>query len=137
ITRQLRSLERQLGAVLLTRTPHGVLLTPLGRDVLAHARVAVAAVQACRQVASVANQASGGAGRLSLAAGLMATLYVLPPVVARFRELHPEVAIDLQPVDHHVAVARLIGYQVDAAVIASPVRSPQVKSIPLLHDPLL
>jgi LysR family hydrogen peroxide-inducible transcriptional activator len=135
ITRQLKALERQLGAVLLTRTPQGVLLTPVGREVLVHARAAVAAAQACRQVAAA--NAPGGNRRLSIAAGLMVTLYVLPPVVAKFRAQNPDVEIDLQPVDHHVAVNRLISYAVDMAVIASPVRSPQVRATTLLRDPLL
>jgi DNA-binding transcriptional LysR family regulator len=135
ISRQLSALERQLGAVLLTRTPQGVLLTRVGRDVLVHARAVVAAAQACRQVAS--EGASGGAHRLRIAAGLMATQYVLPPVVALFRALHPDVEVDLQPVDRRIAVSRLIGYEVDVAIVASPVRSAQVRSTPLLRDPLL
>jgi DNA-binding transcriptional LysR family regulator len=135
ISRQLSALERQLGAVLLTRTPQGVLLTQVGRDVLVHARAAVAAAEACRQVAS--EGASGGTHRLRIAAGLMATQYLLPPVVARFRALHPDLEIDLQPVDRRVAVSRLLGYEVDVAVVASPVRSPQVRSTPILRDPLL
>jgi DNA-binding transcriptional LysR family regulator len=135
ISRQLKALERQLGAVLLTRTPQGVVLTQVGREVLVHARAAVSAAEACRQVA--ANGASGGATRLRIAAGLMATLYVLPPVMARFRALHPEVEVELQPVDRRIAVSRLLGYEVDVAIVASPVRSPQVRATPLLRDPLL
>jgi DNA-binding transcriptional LysR family regulator len=135
ISRQLRALERDLGAVLLTRTPQGVLLTQVGREVLVHARAAVVAAKACRQVAS--EGALGGATRLRIAAGLMATQYILPPVVARFRELHPDVEIDLQPVDRRIAVTRLLGYEVDVAIVASPVHSPQVRSTPLLRDPLL
>ncbi len=135
ITRQLRSLERELGAVLLTRTPRGVELTPVGRAVLVHAREAVAAVRACQEVASEASAA--GALRLRLTAGLMATLYVLPPVIARFRALYPDIEVQLQPTDQRDAVERLLTYEVDGAVIASPVRSPLVRATPILDDPLL
>src|SRR5262249_55314939 len=38
VTRQLKTLERQLGAVLVTRTPQGVSLTAVGQAVLPHAR---------------------------------------------------------------------------------------------------
>jgi DNA-binding transcriptional LysR family regulator len=64
-------------------------------------------------------------------------LYVLPPVMARFRTLHPDVEVELQPVDRRSAVSRLLGYEVDLAIVASPVRNPQVRSTPLLRDPLL
>jgi len=135
VTRQLRALERQLGVILVTRTPRGIALTPVGEAMLPHARQVLAAVRACQQVAA---EASGKhAARLRVSAGLMATLYVLPPVVARFRALHPEVEVDLQPAHQQVALDRLLGYQVDAAVIASPVHSPQVRAVPVLDDPLL
>src|SRR5262249_9582783 len=94
VTRQLRALERQLGAVLVSRTPHGVALTSVGEAVLPHARQALVAVRACQQAASEAS--AGQTGRLRIAAGLMATLYVLPPVVAEFRKKHAEVEVDLQ-----------------------------------------
>jgi DNA-binding transcriptional LysR family regulator len=138
ISRQMTALERDLGVVLLARTPQGVALTPAGRAVIEHARQAVTAARACHAAAQEFRQGSGdGRQRLRIAAGLMATLYVLPPVVARFRQLHAEVEVDLQPAHHRVAVERLLAHEVEVAVIASPVRSPLVRATPVLHDPLL
>jgi DNA-binding transcriptional LysR family regulator len=135
VTRQIRALERELGVVLLSRTPQGAALTPVGAAVLPHARAAVAAGQACRRVA--AETAAGRGQRLSIAAGMMATQYVLPPVVARFRALNPGVEVDLQPIHQRLALERLLRYEVDAAVLASPVRSSQLRAISILRDPLL
>jgi DNA-binding transcriptional LysR family regulator len=135
VTRQLHTLERQLGVVLLTRTPQGVKLTAVGEAVLPHAREALAAVRSLEQAA--ADASTSQTRRMRIAAGLMVTLYVLPPVVGEFRGLHPDVEVELQPVHQRVALERLLGYEVDAAVIATPVRSPQVQSVPILHDPLL
>jgi DNA-binding transcriptional LysR family regulator len=138
ISRQMRALERDLGVVLLARTPQGVALTPAGRAVIEHARQAVTAARACYAAAQEHRQGSGDSTqRLRIAAGLMATLYVLPPVVARFRQLNPDVEVDLQPAHHRVAVERLLAHEVEVAVIASPVRSPLVRATPVLHDPLL
>ena len=138
ISRQMRALERDLGAVLLNRTPQGISLTPVGRAVLTHAHQAVAAIRACRQVASGEDESAGRrVPRLVIAVGLMASLYVLPPVLARFRVLHPEVELDLQPAPHQIALSRLLDYAVDVAVLASPVRSALVRATPVLHDPLL
>jgi DNA-binding transcriptional LysR family regulator len=135
VTRQLRTLERQLGVVLLTRTPQGVTLTAVGEAVLPHARQALAAVRAVQQAAAEAS--SPRTSRLRIAAGLMVTLYVLPPVVAQFRATHPEVEVDLQPAHQRVALQRLLDYEVDATIIASPVRSQQLRGTPILHDPLV
>ncbi|HEX4183993.1 MAG TPA: LysR family transcriptional regulator [Caulobacteraceae bacterium] len=55
LSRQIRDLEHEVGALLLTRTPHGVEPTPAGRAFLDHARLAVAqantAVEAARRAA--------------------------------------------------------------------------------------
>jgi DNA-binding transcriptional LysR family regulator len=135
ITRQLRALERELGAILLARTSRGVTLTPAGEAVLPHARRALAAVRACHQAAVGASTPERH--RLGISAGLMVALYVLPPVVARFREQHPGAAIDLRPGHHREAVRALLDYEVDLAVIASAVESPQLTAVPIMTDPLL
>jgi LysR family hca operon transcriptional activator len=55
LSRQIRDLEYEVGAPLLTRTPQGVELTPAGRAFLDHARLAVAqantALEAARRAA--------------------------------------------------------------------------------------
>lgn len=136
ITRQIKALEAQLGAVLLTRTPHGVELTPAGQAVLPHARAAVAAVAACRHAVT---EASGGGGpeRLRIAAGLMITLYTLPPVITAFKEAYPNIPVELLPGHHRDALAQLLDYKADVAFIASDVQSAEVKAIKLFSDPML
>jgi LysR family hca operon transcriptional activator len=55
LSRQIRDLEAEVGAALLTRTPHGVELTAPGRAFLDHARLALAqaqtAIEAARRAA--------------------------------------------------------------------------------------
>jgi LysR family hca operon transcriptional activator len=55
LSRQIRDLEAEVGAALLTRTPHGVELTTAGRAFLDHARLALAqaqtAIEAARRAA--------------------------------------------------------------------------------------
>jgi LysR family hca operon transcriptional activator len=55
LSRQIRDLEYEVGTTLLTRTPHGVELTPAGQAFLDHARLALAqagaAVEAARRAA--------------------------------------------------------------------------------------
>jgi len=135
ITRQIKSLEAQLGAVLLTRTPRGVELTPAGQAVLPHARAALAAVAACRHAAA---QASGaGPGRLRIAAGLIITLYTLPPVITAFRAAYPAIPVDLRPGQNRDVLNQLLEYEVDVAFLASRVSAPGVKAIKLFSDPML
>lgn len=135
ISRQIKALEAQLGAVLLTRTTHGVDLTPAGQAVLPHARAALAAVSACKHAAAGAS--GSGPERLRIAAGLMITLYTLPPVIAAFKEAYPAIPVELIPGHHRDALDRLMDYRADVAFIASDVTAPETKALKLFSDPLL
>jgi LysR family transcriptional regulator, hca operon transcriptional activator len=56
LSRQIRDLEYEVGAPLLTRSVHGVELTASGRAFLDHARLALAQVEAAREAARRAAQ---------------------------------------------------------------------------------
>ncbi|HLO04205.1 MAG TPA: LysR family transcriptional regulator [Symbiobacteriaceae bacterium] len=135
ITRQIKALEKDLGAVLLTRSTHGVELTPAGEAILPFAHQALSAVAGCRQAA--ARAAGQGAERLAIASGLMILLFSLHPVIERFRELWPSVAIDLRPGNWSESIDKLLAYEVDVAFLSTPLQVAGVKGTPLFKDPLL
>jgi LysR family transcriptional regulator, hca operon transcriptional activator len=56
LSRQIRDLEYEIGVPLLTRSVHGVELTPAGKAFLDHARLALAQVEAAREAARRAAQ---------------------------------------------------------------------------------
>jgi DNA-binding transcriptional LysR family regulator len=135
VTRQIKALEQELGAVLLTRTTHGVELTPAGRAVLPHARQALVAVEACRRAAS--ETAEVGAGHLRVAAGHMVMQFLLPPVLAEFRAAHPEVQVELHTGHYQECLDFLMSYQADVALISTPpAAGAGLKAAPLLLDPV-
>lgn len=135
VTRQIKALEQELGAVLLTRTSHGVELTPAGRSVLGHARQALAAVEACRRAAAEA--APGGGGQLRIAAGHMVMQFLLPPVLAEFRAQHPQVQITLYTGHYQECLDHLGRYEADLALISTPNIGSGLKAVPLLRDPVV
>lgn len=135
ITRQIKALEKDLGAVLLTRSTHGVELTPAGEAILPFAHQALSAVAGCRQ--AVARAAGQGAERLAIASGLMIMLFSLPSVIERFREVWPSVAINLRPGNWGESIDRLLAYEVDVAFLSTPLHVAGVKGTPLFKDPLL
>jgi LysR family transcriptional regulator, hca operon transcriptional activator len=56
LSRQIRALEKEVGAQLMTRSVHGIKLTPAGRAFLDHARVAVTQAEAAKAAAGRAAQ---------------------------------------------------------------------------------
>lgn len=135
VTRQIKTLEQELGAVLLHRSSHGVELTPAGRAVLTHARQALAAVDACRRAAAQA--VPGARPQLRVAAGHMVMQFLLSPVLAEFRSAHPEVHVELYTGHYQECLEHLTNYTADLALISTPVSGVEIKAVPLLVDPIV
>lgn len=135
VTRQIKALEQELGAVLLNRTSHGVGLTPVGEQVLTHARQALAAVAAAKRAA--AESAPGGHGRLAIAAGNMLMQFIIPPVLADFKASRPGLQVDLYTGHFQDCLDRLTAYAVDIAVISTPQIPSGLKARTLSTDPVM
>jgi DNA-binding transcriptional LysR family regulator len=135
VTRQIKALEQELGAVLLTRTSHGVAMTPVGRQVLGHMKQALGAVAACRR--SVAESSPSGPARLSVAAGSMLTQFVISPVLAAFKASRPDLKVTLHTGHFQECLDRLNAYEVDLALISTPMIPSGLKAKPLFTDPMV
>ncbi|MBW4722243.1 LysR family transcriptional regulator [Saccharothrix obliqua] len=93
LSHQIRALERSVGTPLLDRLPRAVRLTPAGRAWLPFARAALAAAE---RATTAARRASGmECGELHVATVYSLTLGALPPLLRKWRALHPEVRIRL------------------------------------------
>jgi DNA-binding transcriptional LysR family regulator len=115
---QVRTLEGQLGAVLLERTSRGVRLTPVGAVLLREARAVLA--RADRAAAAVARAAAGEEGELRV--GFLGSVanYMMPPVVRAFRERHPGVALRTREVSIAKLVAGIRDGELDAGLSRPP-----------------
>ena len=81
VSRQVATLERQLGARLLTREPRGVRLTPAGVALLPHARAMLAEAARAERAARTA----GGAGSVALGAVPSMAVSLVPAALKRMR----------------------------------------------------
>lgn len=93
IGRQIEELEAQLGVPLFTRSRHGVKPTQAALDLMPHVETMASAMAALKRAASGEAQAEHGTVRLT-ASELMGGA-VLPPMLARFHEARPGIAIEL------------------------------------------
>lgn len=135
LTKQMRTLENELGVSLLSRSPKGVRLTPAGEAVFVHARRALAAAADCRSVAS--RFADPQAGQVRLGAGLTLILFTLPPLLAAYRLQRPRVEVAVDALDSRTTAARVGEGALDVGLVTSPVAGNDLKVTPLFVDPLV
>ncbi|MCB5179576.1 LysR family transcriptional regulator [Streptomyces antimicrobicus] len=94
LSHQIKALERSVGGELLERMTRGVRLTAMGRAFLPHAERAVRSARQAERAARAAAGAEGG--ELHVATVHALAVGLLPPVFARWRRLHPGVALVLR-----------------------------------------
>lgn len=132
---QIRKLEDLTGVALFERTSKTVAPTLACRQLLGHARDAVAAAEAI--LATARNLRDPLAGRFRL--GIIPTLapYLLPLIFGPLREALP--ALEVEPWEDQTTalLERLRAHELDAVLLATEVDGPDLMSQTLFAEPFL
>lgn len=91
VSQSVAALEEDLGVQLLTRSRRGAVATATGEEIIHEARVILARVDAIRRTADAAAGVARGKLRLAAFPSVFTTL--MPPLLRRFRELHPGIEV--------------------------------------------
>jgi LysR family hca operon transcriptional activator len=93
LSRQIRTLEEEVGTPLITRSVHGIALTPAGRVFLDHARLAVTQAEAGKQAARRAAQPD----KATLALGFLSGTEIdwLPQAMRVLQDELPNIEVKL------------------------------------------
>jgi DNA-binding transcriptional LysR family regulator len=111
IGRHVAALEKSLGLALFTRSQMGFLPTEAGQSLRMYAESLQSTVAALERAA--ASQGAGVSGSVKITASDVIGVEVLPPIVARLRDRHPDLAVELALTDR---VQDLVGREADIAV---------------------
>lgn len=104
VSRRIAYMEQRTGQTLFLRTTRSLALTATGRRLLPHA---VAVLDAAEQARGTLTSVRAGlAGSLRITSLPSFGTTVLPPLLLKFRELHPEVNYDLIISDRRVDLLR-------------------------------
>ena len=134
LTARLQALEEELGTALFRRTHSGMVLTPAGRAFLPHAD---RAIEAIRSGGSLVRELEHGViGELALAVAPAVSAYVLPEILVRFTERHPDVRL-LVRTGHSEEIVDLVARGEVELGIVRQLRDPRVRSRPLYEDELI
>jgi DNA-binding transcriptional LysR family regulator len=104
ISDRLAGLEADLGTQLVTRSTHGLSLTPAGERFLEHARGLIAGMDAARN--AVAEAGGSVSGRIRLAAPPTLFGEWLMPLVASFMREHPLVHVEVSASDRTIDIVQ-------------------------------
>lgn len=135
LSRQIRQLEEDLGVELLQRSKQGVSLTAAGTAFLDEARLTL--VQAERS-AQVAKQFNGGQlQKLVIGFSICVFDRLLSQMIQTFRELSPEVAIELKEMHTMPQIQALLAGEIDVGFVYLPVHQPDILTQIVLRESLL
>ena len=134
LTARIQALQGELGSALFRRTHSGMVLTPAGRAFLPHAERAMDAVRSGSSL--VRELEHGVTGELALAVAPAVSAYVLPEILVRFTERHPEVRL-LVRTGHSEEIVDLVARGEVELGIVRELRDPRVRSRPLYEDELM
>lgn len=114
LSRQIATLEAQLGTPLFERGARRLQPTAAAQALAGPAQRMLAAAQACAQAADAVGQAADDlAGTVRLTASAVVSQEVLPTLLAELAQQHPQIQIELVPGDN---LSNLLEREADIAV---------------------
>lgn len=134
VTRQLASLEADVGVQLLWRRRRQLRLTPAGELLYSYARRINSLADEAWQ--AVHNLHQAGQGEVSLGAVSTLGLTVLPRILAHFSARYAGVKVRVQMGEIQDNVDRVLRGDLELALVTMPVAHPQIVSLPLFRDPV-
>lgn len=135
VSRQLKLLEENVGAVLFERERHGMVLTDAGKTLVAYARRALLELDRARaEIDGAGQEAVGGLVTLGL---LPSTINLLSsPLVTAITASHPGIRIRLAMGYAGTLLRWLESGEVDAALLYGAGRATNIQATPLVEEPL-
>jgi DNA-binding transcriptional LysR family regulator len=131
----IRSLERRLGVTLIDRTGRQIAPTEAGRVVYRHAQRMLAAEHELAR--SLADERDELAGLLVIGASTGPGERILPALLGRFREEHPDVAVSLRVDDTDTIIDRVLDRQLELGVVGAERPHRSLVFEPFLRDEII
>jgi LysR family hydrogen peroxide-inducible transcriptional activator len=135
LSTQIKKLEDELGVQLVERSPKNIMLTPIGEEIAARARLVLRDVE---QIYAAARR-SGNPAEGVIRIGLFPTLapYYLPHVVPALRRKYPSLRLQLAEEKTEDLLRMLRQGELDAALLALPINDEGLAMTTLFEEPFV
>jgi len=131
----IRGLESEIGVRLFDRHTRMVSLTLVGQEFLPQARKILKDLELA--VGDVRDNALLKRGRVTVAAAIVLAATIVPPILARFLRMHPEISVNIQDMPEEQIAPALKRNEVDIAIGTLSEDDPEIAATPLLRDKLM
>jgi DNA-binding transcriptional LysR family regulator len=135
LSKQIVSLEQELGVQLLTRTKRTVQLTPAGQAFFEQAQQLLRQAEAAIQLTQRCDR--GEIGELTIGFTETAVHTILPQLVREFRQNYPTVEVNLLGLATEAQVAALNQNKIDLAFLHPPIDARGIELHPILTETFL
>lgn len=135
ISFQIKSLEEQLGIQLFERLDKAVGLTDAGRMILPEAKKIQASYEKIRD--SISELKGLKRGHLIIGASTIPGEYLMPHIIGKFKNLHPQIDVVLHIASTSKVVEMLLNREIHLGTIGAPVKNQSITSSPLTEDQLI
>ncbi len=115
VTKTIQSLEHEVGLELIERQGRRIVLTHAGRVLQSYARQIFALEREMEEALAALRDIE--AGEVTLAANTTAGVYLLPPIVARFRARYPQVTLNISIMNSQEIVEETLNWNLDFGLV--------------------
>lgn len=135
LSMQIQKLEEELGIKIFDRSRHPIGVTDVGAAVVEQAKTALAEI---RKIYTLIQDKEGrmtGRFRLAVIPTLAPTL--LPGLLRRFSDAHPEVQLQVQEMETVALIKALRNNEIDFGLLSTPVEESGIREYPIFEEPLV
>ena len=115
VTKIIQSLEHETGLELIERHGRRIVLTHAGHVLHSYARRMFALEREMEDALAVLQDVE--AGEIKLAANTTTGVYLLPPIVARYRTLYPQVTLHIDILNSHEIIEQTLNWTLDFGLV--------------------
>lgn len=135
ISRKIKLLEEELGEPIFKRVNKKIYVTPAGETLLRYARRIFQDMRNAKmEISEIAHLERG---QLRVGAGMLACTYILPPVLERFKALHPRIDLEVITAPTDILLSKLSDNLIELGVFTLPIKHSDLQVIPLITEEMV
>jgi DNA-binding transcriptional LysR family regulator len=135
ISRKIKLLEEELGEPIFKRVNKKIYVTPAGETLLRYARrIFLDMRNAKLEISEIAHLERG---QLRVGAGMLACTYIIPPVLEKFKALHPRIDLEVITASTGTLLSKLNDNLIEIGVFTLPIKHADLQVVPLITEEMV